>query len=98
MTSSSHEGTIAISKTPRKRTRSTIRSRTSVACSPNDLDRYHLVIDVIDRVPGLADRAGHLGQEMEDTRLRARAYGREHGEDDPDIAGWSWQPQAAETP
>jgi len=64
----------------------------------NDLDRYHLVIDVIDRVPGLADRAGHLRQEMEDARLRARAYGREHGEDDPDIAGWSWQPQAAETP
>ncbi len=64
----------------------------------NDLDRYHLVVDVIDRVPGLADRAGHLRQEMEDARLRARAYGREHGEDDPDIAGWSWQPQAAETP
>jgi xylulose-5-phosphate/fructose-6-phosphate phosphoketolase len=64
----------------------------------NDLDRYHLVIDVIDRVPGFADRAGHLRQEMEDARLRARAYGREHGEDDPSIAGWSWQPQAAETP
>jgi xylulose-5-phosphate/fructose-6-phosphate phosphoketolase len=64
----------------------------------NDLDRYHLVIDVIDRVPGLIDRAGHLRQEMEDARLRARAYGRERGEDDPNIAGWSWQPQAAETP
>jgi phosphoketolase len=38
----------------------------------NDLDRYHLVIDVIDRVPGLADRAGHLRQEMEDARLQAR--------------------------
>jgi xylulose-5-phosphate/fructose-6-phosphate phosphoketolase len=64
----------------------------------NDLDRYHLVIDVIDRVPGLADRAGHLRQEMEDARLRARAYGREHGEDDPDIAGWSWQPEATAAP
>jgi phosphoketolase len=37
-------------------------------------------------------------QEMEDARLRARAYGREHGEDDPNIVGWSREPQAAETP
>ena len=64
----------------------------------NDLDRYHLVIDVIDRVPGLGDRAGHLRQEMEDARLSARAYAREHGEDDPDIAGWSWQPEPAAAP
>jgi xylulose-5-phosphate/fructose-6-phosphate phosphoketolase len=56
----------------------------------NDLDRFHLVIDVIDRVPGLADRAGHLRQEMEDARLRARAYAREHGEDAPEVAGWRW--------
>jgi xylulose-5-phosphate/fructose-6-phosphate phosphoketolase len=58
----------------------------------NDLDRYHLVIDVIDRVPGLADRAGHLRQEMEDARLRARAYAREHGEDAPEVAEWHWRP------
>jgi xylulose-5-phosphate/fructose-6-phosphate phosphoketolase len=56
----------------------------------NDLDRFHLVIDVIDRVPGLAGRAAHLRQDMEDRRLRARAYTREHGEDDPAIAGWVW--------
>jgi xylulose-5-phosphate/fructose-6-phosphate phosphoketolase len=56
----------------------------------NDLDRFHLVVDVIDRVPGLADRAGHLRQEMEDVRLRARAYAREHGEDAPDVSGWRW--------
>ena len=49
----------------------------------NDLDRFHLVIDVIDRVPGLADRAGALRQEMEDARVAARAYTRAHGEDDP---------------
>jgi xylulose-5-phosphate/fructose-6-phosphate phosphoketolase len=60
----------------------------------NDLDRYHLVIDVIDRVPGLADRAGHLRQEMEDARLRARAYAREHGEDAPEVAEWRWGPEA----
>jgi xylulose-5-phosphate/fructose-6-phosphate phosphoketolase len=64
----------------------------------NDLDRYHLVIDVIDRVPGLADRAGHLRQEMEDARLRARAYAREHGEDSPEVAEWCWRPKAAVTP
>jgi xylulose-5-phosphate/fructose-6-phosphate phosphoketolase len=53
---------------------------------------------VIDRVPGLADRAGHLRQEMEDARLRARGYAREHGEDNPDIGGWSWQPESAVAP
>ena len=56
----------------------------------NDLDRFHLVVDVIDRVPGLADRAGHLRQEMVDTRLRARMYTREHGEDVPEIRDWAW--------
>jgi xylulose-5-phosphate/fructose-6-phosphate phosphoketolase len=60
----------------------------------NDLDRFHLVIDVIDRVPGLGGSAAHIRQEMEDARLRARAYTREHGEDDPVISGWVW-PHAA---
>jgi xylulose-5-phosphate/fructose-6-phosphate phosphoketolase len=56
----------------------------------NDLDRFHLVIDVIDRVPGLADRAGHVRQHMEELRLSARAYTREHGEDMPEIRDWTW--------
>ncbi len=56
----------------------------------NDLDRFHLVIDVIDRVPGLAGRASHLRQEMEAERLRCRAWTREHGEDRPDVRDWSW--------
>jgi xylulose-5-phosphate/fructose-6-phosphate phosphoketolase len=56
----------------------------------NDLDRFHLVTDVIDRVPGLAGRAGALRQEMADRRLAARAYTREHGDDDPAIRDWSW--------
>jgi xylulose-5-phosphate/fructose-6-phosphate phosphoketolase len=56
----------------------------------NDLDRFHLVIDVIDRVPGLAERAAPLRQELVDTRLRARAYTREYGEDHPDIRDWVW--------
>ena len=56
----------------------------------NDLDRFHLVIDVIDRVPGLAARAGELRQEMEDRRLACRAYTRAHGEDHPEIREWTW--------
>jgi xylulose-5-phosphate/fructose-6-phosphate phosphoketolase len=56
----------------------------------NDLDRFHLVIDVIDRVPGLAARAAHLRQEMVDRRLAARAYTRAHGDDDPEIRDWTW--------
>jgi xylulose-5-phosphate/fructose-6-phosphate phosphoketolase len=56
----------------------------------NDLDRFHLVIDVIDRVPGLLDRASRLRQDMEDRRLRARMWTREHGEDHPDVRDWVW--------
>jgi xylulose-5-phosphate/fructose-6-phosphate phosphoketolase len=56
----------------------------------NDLDRFHLVIDVIDRVPHLADRAAHLRQHMVERRLAARAYTREHGDDDPAIRDWAW--------
>jgi len=56
----------------------------------NDLDRFHLVIDVIDRVPGLASRAGQVRQRMADARLRHRSYTREHGEDMPDVVKWTW--------
>jgi xylulose-5-phosphate/fructose-6-phosphate phosphoketolase len=56
----------------------------------NDLDRFHLVMDVIDRVPGLAGKAARLRQEMVDTRLRCRAWTREHGEDDPRVRDWVW--------
>ncbi len=56
----------------------------------NDMDRYHLVMDVIDRVPGLGQRAAGVRQQMVDQRLIARAYTRDHGEDIPDVADWSW--------
>jgi len=56
----------------------------------NDLDRFHLVMDVIDRVPSLGSHAASLRQQMSDARLAARAYTREHGEDDPAISGWTW--------
>ena len=56
----------------------------------NDLDRFHLVMDVIDRVPGLGARAGLLRQQMQDARLHARQYTRDHGEDVPEITDWAW--------
>ncbi len=56
----------------------------------NDLDRFHLVIDVIDRVPGLGPKAGHVRQLMVDKRIEARAYTRLEGEDAPEIANWAW--------
>jgi xylulose-5-phosphate/fructose-6-phosphate phosphoketolase len=63
----------------------------------NDLDRFHLVIDVIDRVPGLGERAAGLRQRMEDQRLRARAYTREVGDDLPEVRDWTW-PGASPAP
>jgi xylulose-5-phosphate/fructose-6-phosphate phosphoketolase len=63
----------------------------------NDLDRYHLVMDVIDRVPGLGERAGELRQQMSDERLRHRAYTREHGDDAPDVREWNWQAEGQAT-
>ena len=56
----------------------------------NDLDRFHLVIDVIDRVPGLRSRAAHLRQDMVDARQSCRDYTRRYGEDDPHVAEWRW--------
>jgi xylulose-5-phosphate/fructose-6-phosphate phosphoketolase len=56
----------------------------------NDMDRYHLVIDVIDRVPGLAVTAAGLRQQMLDARLSARDYTRRHGEDPPHVRDWMW--------
>jgi xylulose-5-phosphate/fructose-6-phosphate phosphoketolase len=56
----------------------------------NDLDRFHLAIDVIDRVPGLEGDTAHLRQELVDLRLRMRAWTREYGEDHPDVRDWAW--------
>ncbi|HPZ95208.1 MAG TPA: phosphoketolase, partial [Mycobacterium sp.] len=56
----------------------------------NDLDRYHLVIDVIDRVPGLGSRYATLRQQMVDKRIDAREYTREHGDDIPEVRNWVW--------
>jgi xylulose-5-phosphate/fructose-6-phosphate phosphoketolase len=56
----------------------------------NNLDRYHLVIDVIDRVPGLGQRAAYVRQRMVDQRTRHRAWTREYGEDLPEVRDWTW--------
>ncbi|MFG6444817.1 phosphoketolase [Microbacterium sp. P07] len=56
----------------------------------NELDRYRLVIDVLDRVPGLAAREAAFRQEMQDARLSARTYTREFGQDIPVVAQWTW--------
>ena len=59
----------------------------------NGLDRFHLVMDVIDRVPGLDQRAAGVRQLMADERLRMRRYTRDHGEDSPEVSGWRWSPE-----
>jgi len=56
----------------------------------NDLDRFHLVMDVIDRVPDLGSKAGHIRQEMADERLRVRQHTRDFGDDPDHIRSWIW--------
>jgi xylulose-5-phosphate/fructose-6-phosphate phosphoketolase len=56
----------------------------------NDMDRFHLVMDVIDRVPGLGPRAARLRQLMVDRRTAHRAWTRRYGEDMPEIKEWTW--------
>ncbi len=56
----------------------------------NDLDRFHLVGDVIDRVTGLGARAAYVKQWLRDKLLDHKAYIRQHGEDLPEIRNWTW--------
>ena len=56
----------------------------------NDMDRYHLVIDAIDHVPSLRERAASVRQEMVDKRLELRRYTRDHGDDAPEVRDWTW--------
>ncbi|WP_458041497.1 MULTISPECIES: phosphoketolase family protein [Bacteria] len=59
-------------------------------CVLNELDRYHLAIDVIDRVPRLRDVSGHVRDELRNALIRHSTYIREHGEDLPEIRDWTW--------
>ena len=57
----------------------------------NDMDRYHLVRDVIERVPGLREKAGHVHALMDEMRARHEVHIRERGEDMPEVANWTWR-------
>ncbi len=57
----------------------------------NDMDRFRLVIDVLDRVPGLGPRTALLRQRMQDVRARHHQWTRVHGEDLPEVRDWTWQ-------
>ena len=56
----------------------------------NDLDRFHLVMDVIDRVPQLGPRAAYAKQALRDKLIDHKHYVCKHGDDMPEIAGWRW--------
>jgi xylulose-5-phosphate/fructose-6-phosphate phosphoketolase len=57
----------------------------------NDLDRFHLAADVIDRVPSLGSRAAYAKQLIRDKLLDHKSYIHKHGEDMPEIRGWKWR-------
>jgi len=56
----------------------------------NRLDRFHLAIEVIERVPGLAITAAHIKQQFRDNLIEHTRYVRQHGEDMPMIRDWTW--------
>lgn len=58
----------------------------------NDLDRFHLACDVIDRLPTLGSRAAYATQCLRDKLLDHKAYIEKHGEDMPEIRDWKWEP------
>jgi xylulose-5-phosphate/fructose-6-phosphate phosphoketolase len=59
-------------------------------CVLNDLDRFHLVNDVIDRVPKLGARAAYAKQAIHDKLIEHKEFIACHGEDMPEITGWTW--------
>jgi xylulose-5-phosphate/fructose-6-phosphate phosphoketolase len=58
----------------------------------NDMDRFHLVMDVADRVPEAAPKAADVKQRLRDKRAEHREYSVRHGEDLPEVRGWAWRP------
>jgi xylulose-5-phosphate/fructose-6-phosphate phosphoketolase len=57
----------------------------------NDLDRFHLVMDVIDRLPQTGDQGIYLKQQLKDKLVELRQYINEHGLNLPEIRNWRWQ-------
>jgi xylulose-5-phosphate/fructose-6-phosphate phosphoketolase len=64
-------------------------------CVLNDLDRFHLVADVIDRVPQLGARAAYAKQAIRDKLIEHKQYIAEYGEDMPEVSGWTWDERRA---
>jgi xylulose-5-phosphate/fructose-6-phosphate phosphoketolase len=64
-------------------------------CVINDLDRFHLVGDVIDRVPKLGERAAYAKQQIRDKLIDHREYIRRYGDDMPEIKNWTWSGESA---
>ena len=56
----------------------------------SDLDRFHLVSDVIERMPLLGSRAAYLSQLLRHKLLEHKAFIHEHGDDMPEIRDWTW--------
>jgi xylulose-5-phosphate/fructose-6-phosphate phosphoketolase len=63
-------------------------------CVLNEIDRFHLVQDVIDRLPQLGSRAAYAKQAIRNALIEHRQYIDEHGEDHPFVLGWKWGEQA----
>jgi len=61
----------------------------------NDLDRFHLFGDVIDRVPNLGARAAYAKQAIRDRLIDHKQYIARYGDDMPEISGWRWGQEAA---
>jgi xylulose-5-phosphate/fructose-6-phosphate phosphoketolase len=64
----------------------------------NDMDRFHMVADVIDRVPKLGYHAAYVKQFVRDKLIEHRAYICEHGEDLPEVRDWTWSLEGAASP
>ena len=58
----------------------------------NDLDRFHLVMDAVDRLPQTGDKGAHLKRQLQEKLLEHKQYICEHGEDLPEIRKWKWEP------